>query len=62
MWEAYVHLSSGPKKTKTSWKKRAGFYSDEDDAANAVDRARVQHVSNCSYSTSGQPGISFLIK
>ena len=56
-WEAYVSLSSGPKGTKTSRKKRLGFYSNEDDAAKAADEAQVHHVSKCSHSTSGQPGI-----
>ena len=56
-WEAYVSLLSGPKGTKTSRKKRLGFYSNEDDAAKAADEAQVHHVSKCSHSTSGQPGI-----
>ncbi|KAL0056050.1 hypothetical protein WJX82_007174 [Trebouxia sp. C0006] len=42
-WEAYVSLLSGPKGTKTSRKKRLGFYSNEDDAAKAADEAQVHH-------------------
>ena len=56
-WEAYVFLSFGPKGTKTSRKKCLGFYSSEDDAAKAADRARVHNVSKCSHSTSGQSGL-----